>query len=146
MKTDCLGCRLANEQLPIHKIYEDAYVTAFLDHDPFNEGHALILPKTHYRFIDEFDEATADAVMKAARLLTKAIKELYQPDGITFCQNGGAFDDLTHFHLHVVPRKEDQPFASFYTDEPWDNEELKEQLPETRTKLVQAIQYLLKEQ
>jgi len=141
--SECLGCALANKALPVQVVYEDEYVCCILDHDPFNEGHTLILPKKHFRFVDEFDTETANAVMKAAQLMSKAIKKMYKPDGITVCQNGGAFDDLTHYHMHVVPRYENQSFSSFFTEEPWDNEDLKAKLPNTRKELAKAISELL---
>ncbi|MEG0385223.1 MAG: HIT family protein [Solibacillus sp.] len=114
---NCLGCRLANHIEPVYVIYEDEFVCCFLDHDPFNEGHVLILPKQHGRFIEELDENTALALMKSAKIISKAINQLFKPDGMTICQNGGIFDELTHFHMHVVPRYESQDFALFYSDD-----------------------------
>lgn len=136
---DCLGCKLANNELETQVVYENEWITCILDHDPFNEGHVLILPKQHYRFIDEFDTETAVSVMKSAQLLSRAIKTAFNPDGISICQNGGTFDDLTHFHMHIVPRQEDQDFSSFYTDDAWDNEAIKDRLPETRERLAQLV-------
>lgn len=141
--SECLGCVLANKALPVQVVYEDEYVCCILDHDPFNEGHTLILPKKHFRFVDEFDSETANAVMRAAQYLSKAIKKTYNPDGITVCQNGGTIDELTHYHMHIVPRYENQSFASFFTDEPWDNKDLKVKLPNTREKLAKLISELL---
>ena len=94
---DCLGCRLANKSETIYMVYEDEYVTCFLDHDPFNEGHTLILPKQHILNVDELDDKTANAIMKASILISKALKHLYQPDGITINQNGGVFNELNHY-------------------------------------------------
>ncbi|MCA1042085.1 HIT family protein [Bacillus infantis] len=116
-KVECSGCNLANKKEPVNVVWEDDHVCCFLDHAPFNEGHILILPKKHVRYFDELDESTATSIMKAAGLLSKVIKELFNPDGITVCQNGGSFDELTHFHMHVVPRYEGQNFASFYSEE-----------------------------
>ncbi|WP_404450365.1 HIT family protein [Sutcliffiella horikoshii] len=98
-------------------IYEDDYVTCFLDHDPFNEGHTLILPKQHFLDVEELDEDTANAIMRASILISKALKHLYQPDGITINQNGGVFNELSHYHMHVVPRYEGQWFGEFYREE-----------------------------
>ncbi|MBU9672637.1 HIT family protein [Planococcus sp. CP5-4] len=137
---DCLGCRLANGELPVHMVYENEWVACFLDHDPFGEGHVLILPKAHYRFIDDMDSETALAILNASQLMSRAIRELYAPFGITQTQNGGGADELTHFHLHVVPRDKNQPFASFYTGEDLDNEALKHHLADTRTNLVAAVE------
>lgn len=67
----------------------------------FNEGHTLILPKQHFVEVDELDNEIASAIMSASILLSKALKLLYKPDGITFIQNGGVFNELTHYHMHV---------------------------------------------
>lgn len=75
-------------------------------------------------------------------LLSKAIKRLFNPDGITICQNGGIFNELTHYHMHVVPRYKDQSFATFYTGE--DNyieEDIK--LMETKRKLIDAVNEII---
>ncbi|MEZ0480678.1 HIT family protein [Planococcus sp. SSTMD024] len=135
----CLGCKLAKGELPVHMVYENEWVACFLDHDPFNEGHVLILPKAHYRFIDDMDSETALAILNASQVMSRAIRELYAPFGITQTQNGGGPDELTHFHLHVVPRKKNQPFAGFYAGDEWGNEALKSQLADTRTNIAAAV-------
>lgn len=112
----CLGCQLANKELPVYVVFEDEHVCCILDHDPFNEGHVLILTKQHVHDVDELNEQTSLAIMKASRLLSKALKRLFNPDGITFTQNGGIFNDLTHYHMHAVPRYKEQSFADFYGD------------------------------
>jgi histidine triad (HIT) family protein len=133
---ECLGCRLANKLQQVHVVYEDEYVCCFLDHDPINEGHTLILSKKHYLDVDELDMETANAIMKASMMISKALKRVFSPDGITICQNGGKFNDLGHYHMHVVPRYEGEPF---YTDEWNDNTEEKKKLAYTKAKLIDSI-------
>lgn len=140
----CLGCQLANKLEPVYVVFEDEFVCCFLDHDPFNEGHVLILPKDHIYDTEELDEATAMSIMKASMLLSKAIKSLFKPDGITICQNGGIFNELTHYHMHVVPRYKDQSFATFYSDEDRNVEE-ESKLSETRRKLSNAVREIVQE-
>ncbi len=94
---------LAILEEPVNVVYEDNYVCCFLDHAPYNEGY-VILPKNHIRYFHELDENSAVSIMKSVKILTKVIKELFNPDGITVCQNGGNFDGLTHFHMHIVTR------------------------------------------
>jgi len=117
-RIDCLGCRLANNQEKSHVIFEDFFVTCLLDHKPFNEGHLLILPKTHIVEIDEFDTEHMLSVMNAAKQMAKAVKTLFVPDGVTLSQNGGMFNELTHFHMHIVPRYQEECFGDFYTQIP----------------------------
>lgn len=109
---ECLGCRIANgTESSVHVVYENEYITSLLDIAPFNEGHLLILPKKHFWELDEMDSETAYAVMDASRKLSVVLKELYEPDGISICQNGGKFNDLTHYHMHLIPRYEGDGFT-----------------------------------
>ncbi|MGD6777006.1 HIT family protein [Sutcliffiella horikoshii] len=135
---DCLGCRLANKSEAVYMVYEDDYVTCFLDHAPFNEGHTLILPKQHFLDVDELDEETASAIMRASILISKVLKRLYQPDGITINQNGGVFNELNHYHMHVVPRYEGQWFGEFYREEAVGEVDVRE-LERVRGRMVEAI-------
>ncbi|PEN99404.1 HIT family protein [Bacillus cereus] len=133
---DCLGCKLANEEKKIYKVYEDDYVTCFLDHAPFYPGHTLIVPKQHVVEVDELDDVVARSIMDASKLIAKAIKALYKPDEITVCQNDGVFNELTHYHMHVVPRYKERSFAEFYTV----------QTEEKKNHNLEEIKMLLKEE
>lgn len=139
----CLGCSLANKMAPVYVVYENDFVCCILDHDPFNEGHVMILPKKHFEDVDELDVDTANAIIQASRLLSKAIKVLYIPDGITICQNGGIFSQLSHFHMHVIPRYKHQSFADFYLETPLNNESLKNKLFDTKDELVEVIKRII---
>ncbi|MDA2730748.1 HIT family protein [Bacillus cereus] len=138
---DCLGCKLASEEENIYKVYEDEYVTCFLDHEPFYSGHTLIVPKQHVVEVDELDDVIAKSIMDASKLIAKAIKSLYKPDGITVCQNGGIFNELTHYHMHVVPRYKERSFAEFYMVQP--GEKQNHNLKETQNLLKEAIEQIL---
>ncbi|PEQ01023.1 HIT family protein [Bacillus wiedmannii] len=138
---ECLGCKLANEEEIIYRIYEDDYVTCFLDHEPFYPGHTLIVPKQHVVEVDELDDVIAKSIMDASKLIAKAIKLLYKPDGVTICQNGGIFNELTHYHMHVVPRYKERSFAEFYTVEI--GEKKNYNLEETKHLLQEAIEQML---
>jgi histidine triad (HIT) family protein len=142
---DCLGCQLANKNEAVNVVFEDDYVCCFLDHAPYNDGHVLILPKKHIKEVTELDENTSKSIMKTSILLSKAIKRLFNPDGITICQNGGIFDELTHYHMHVVPRYKDQSFATFYLED--DDEYIADlsDLTETKRKLREAIHEIIAE-
>ncbi|MFJ8261995.1 HIT family protein [Rummeliibacillus sp. NPDC094406] len=139
---NCLGCNLANKKENVYVVFEDDYVCCILDHEPYNEGHVLILPKKHIRYFDELDENIANSVIQASKIISKAIKKLFNPDGITICQNGGVFDELTHFHMHVVPRYEGQNFAEFYTEDGETHIEEKNKLEETKRNVIKAIKVL----
>lgn len=140
---ECIGCKLANKMEPVHVVYEDEYICCFLDHEPFNEGHVLILPKNHIYDADELDQQTANSIMNASILLSKALKSLFKPDGITICQNGGIFNEITHYHMHVVPRYKHQSFATFYLEDEPVIIQHEAKLIETKEKLSKAIRDIL---
>ena len=113
----------------------------FLDHEPFYPGHTLIVPKQHVVEVDELDDVVAKSVMDASKLIAKAIKALYKPDGVTVCQNGGVFNELTHYHMHVVPRYKERPFAEFYMVQ--SGEKQNHNFEETKHLLKEAIEQIL---
>ncbi|MGG1686521.1 HIT family protein [Pseudalkalibacillus sp. NRS-1564] len=139
MKSACLGCQLANKIQSVHVVYEDDDVCCFLDIEPFNEGHTLIVPKKHFLDVEELDMKTANAIMVASMKISRAIKALYAPDGITVCQNGGTFNDLSHYHMHVIPRYEGQ---AFYHEEESENGKEKASLGVTKEKLMKQMEMM----
>lgn len=112
----CLGCSLAQGKLPIYKVYESKNVICLLDHEPFNDGHILVLPKHHRQ---EFTELTAQEhleIQQSLHLLSGIVHKLVKPDGISILQNGGIFNELGHVHFHLVPRYQHQKFSEFYEE------------------------------
>ena len=74
MKDDnCIFCKLANGIIPTNSIYEDENFNVILDAGPATKGHALILPKEHYRNIYELPEDTAAEVFKLAKRMAETI-------------------------------------------------------------------------
>lgn len=135
-ENQCLGCQLANKIIDTHTIYENNLVTCILDIAPIQEGHVLILPKQHYHDVDDLDEITANEVMKTSVRIARVLKTHFQPDGITVIQNGGKFNDLTHYHMHVFPRYDSDGFTWV---EPTDTLNAKGRLNETRESLMKLL-------
>ncbi len=110
MKDDnCIFCKIANGQIPSATIYEDEAFRVILDLGPAAKGHALILPKDHYPNLFELPDDTAAAAMKLAKKLGAKMKENLGADGFNLVQNNGecAGQTVFHFHLHLIPRYED---------------------------------------
>lgn len=108
---DCVFCKIIRKEVASNIIYEDDLVCCFLDIDPINEGHVLIVPKQHHNDIDDLDNKTLLRITELSVKLVKTIKKAYRPDGYTIMQNGGRFADYGHYHLHVFPRYEDDGFG-----------------------------------
>ena len=82
----------------------------FFRHYPISEGHTLIVPREHYLDTEELNNETRLEIMNAVALLSTVIKKLYKPDGISVMQNGGYFNDVNHYHMHVFPRYKSDGF------------------------------------
>lgn len=106
---DCVFCKIRDGQIPSFKIYEDARTLAFMDINPVNEGHCLVATKAHAATL--FDAAVEDlqAAVTTAKKVAEALKATINPDGLNVLQANGkaAFQSVPHFHLHLIPRWEE---------------------------------------
>lgn len=107
--TNCIFCKIAGGDIPSSTVYEDEQFRVILDLSPATKGHALILTKQHYANIFEIDEAVLRDLIVLAKKVAGAMKETLNCDGINIVQNNGeqAGQTVFHFHLHVIPRYED---------------------------------------
>ena len=109
MKDDnCIFCKLANGDIPTNSIYEDADFRIILDASPASRGHALIIPKEHYRNIYELPDDTASKVLVLAKKAALHMTEVLSCDGFNIVQNNNevAGQTVFHFHIHLIPRYE----------------------------------------
>lgn len=128
MSTDpnCIFCKIIAGQIPCHRLAEDEATLAFLDINPANPGHALVIPKNHApNLIASTDEDLA-AVMRTARRVATAIDQVVKPLGINLLQaNGeGAAQSVFHLHMHIVPRAKDDELKMNWGLKPGDHKEL----------------------
>ena len=108
-KDDCIFCKLANGVFATRSIYEDEKFNVILDVAPATKGHALILPKDHAANIYELSEETAAAAFVLAKKMARKMTDKLGCDGFNIVQNNGSVAGQTvfHFHLHLIPRYED---------------------------------------
>ncbi len=97
-------------------LYRDDVITALFDWDPISTGHTIILPNDHYLDLDEMPIAVITHLMGFAKEYVGLLKEMLHPKGYSMMQNGGAFNDIHHFHLHVFPRFSAEEFNWTYSD------------------------------
>ncbi|MBQ7679480.1 MAG: HIT family protein [Butyrivibrio sp.] len=107
-KEECIFCKLANGEIPTNSIYEDEKFNVILDAGPATKGHCLILPKDHAQDLYDLPEETAAEAMKLAKRLAGRLRERLNCDGLNVVQNNGATAGQTvlHYHLHLIPRYE----------------------------------------
>lgn len=106
---ECVFCH--KEKIITDIVYEDALVMAFMDMEPINEGHVLLVPKQHYLDADEIPDELLAHLMIVSKKIVRALKEIYHPGGYSIMQNGGEFNDVGHYHMHIFPRYEGDGFG-----------------------------------
>ncbi|MCI9464787.1 MAG: HIT family protein [Lachnospiraceae bacterium] len=125
---NCIFCKIANGEIPSKTIYEDEMFRVILDLGPAAKGHALILPKDHYKDLYELPENTASHVMLLAKKMAAQMTDKLHCDGFNLVQNNGetAGQTVMHFHMHLIPRyKNDNQKIGWTPGEP-SQEELEE--------------------
>lgn len=123
---NCIFCKISNGEIPSAAIYEDEEFKVILDLGPASKGHALILPKNHFANIYELDEeTTAKAFILAKKMANKMTKAL-ECDGFNIVQNNGiaAGQTVFHFHIHLIPRYDNDNVGSFWEAGETTSEEL----------------------
>ena len=99
-------CKIINGEIPSKKIYEDDIVIVIMDVDPRSNGHVLIIPKKHYQDLYDIDNDTLNHIMKVSREISNKLVDKLGCPGVTLEQNNGIAQAVKHFHLHVIPRYE----------------------------------------
>lgn len=125
MKNDCVFCAIAAGEIPSFKVYEDELVLAYLDINPFSEGHTLVIPKAHTTGLLDTPEETLAVLLARVKKVAAHLKTALGCDGFHILQNNGAAAGQTvgHIHFHIVPRRNGDPIE--FANRPGDMEHLK---------------------
>ena len=105
---NCIFCKIAAGEIPSATLYEDDDFRVILDIEPASKGHALILPKEHYANLYELDDELAAKVLVLAKKMITKLTDIVGCDGYNVVQNNGkaAGQTVFHFHMHLIPRYE----------------------------------------
>ena len=105
---DCLFCKIIAGEIPCFKLFENDETLAFMDINPANEGHALVIPKEHASDVHAVSDSAITATIKTAKKIAAAIDKTLNPDGLNLLQCNGpaAAQSVFHFHMHVLPRRD----------------------------------------
>ena len=104
---DCIFCKIIKGDIPSYTIYEDDLVKAFLDVNPNTNGHTLLIPKNHYKDISEIPDAVISHSFTIIKeKLYPLLKEKLNCSGLTICQNNEYGQEVKHYHIHLIPRYE----------------------------------------
>ena len=137
-QSDCIFCKIVAGEIPCFKLYEDDRVLSFMDINPFNDGHCLVLPKAHGENLYTTDDADLAACIQAAKRVAAAVDRVVQPDGLNLLQaNGpGAGQTVFHFHIHVFPRRSGDNAQFDWGHEPGDMDKIGKLAEEIRAALT----------
>lgn len=98
---DCIFCKIIKGEIPCYKIYEDDEFFAFLDINPKNLGHTLVVPKKHYRWV--WDVENIGNYYKVVKKIANAIKKACNTDYVVSLVFG---EEVPHAHVWLIPRYE----------------------------------------
>jgi histidine triad (HIT) family protein len=123
---DCLFCGIVAGDVPAQIIDSDEYTVAFMDINPATPGHALVVPREHAADLLDVGDDDLGRVMLAARRLTLRMQAALDPDGFNILNSCGraAWQTVFHFHLHVIPRYNDDPLKLPWVPEGGDEDEI----------------------
>ena len=107
--SDCIFCKIANGEIPSATIHEDEDFRVILDVAPASKGHILILPKAHFANLYEMPEEQVKEAFGLAKRVATRMKKSLACDGLNILQNNevAAGQTVFHFHIHLIPRYED---------------------------------------
>ena len=108
---DCIFCQILAGELPAERVDEDEHTVAFMDINPWTRGHAVVIPRRHARGLFEIDDDELARVVVAGKRLAARMRERLGCDGINLINSAepAAWQTIFHFHLHVIPRYDDDP-------------------------------------
>lgn len=134
-REDCIFCKIACGEIPSKTIFEDEMHKVILDIGPATRGHALIIPKDHADDLYDLPEESVGQAFRLAKKMAVLMKAKLKCDGFNLVQNNGetAGQTVKHFHVHLIPRYEnDNQRIS------WENgQSVPEELEEIRKQIVE---------
>ncbi|MEO6729222.1 MAG: HIT domain-containing protein [Candidatus Dojkabacteria bacterium] len=95
---DCIFCKIGAGVIPAHKIHEDENYLAFLDRNPNSDGHTLVIPKKHYRFVWDIEEG--GKYFEFCQKVAKHFQEVTKDELVFSVIHGEA---VPHAHIHLIP-------------------------------------------
>ncbi|MGH2400229.1 MAG: HIT family protein [bacterium] len=132
--SDCIFCGIIAGVVPGEIVDSDDHTVAFMDINPATRGHALVIPRTHAENLFDVEEGDLLATVTAARRLAARMRETIEPDGVNVLNSTGraAWQSVFHFHLHVIPRYDDDPLRLPWIPGPADPAQLAQVAVELR--------------
>jgi len=106
LSDDCIFCAIVKGEAPASFTHQDDSVVAFMDIQPITHGHMLVVPRAHAVLMQDVDETAAMRAFRVARHMAALARQTLGAAGANLLVMDGeaAFQDVPHFHIHVIPR------------------------------------------
>lgn len=116
---DCVFCGIFSGDRPHSIVCEDEATVAFMSIRQQGEGHVLVIPRTHVEEVFDLDPEAGAAVMATTIRVARAVRRVYEPEGLHLWQSNGpaAGQEVPHFHMHVMPRWHDDGLLQWHPKE-----------------------------
>ena len=101
IKMDCVFCKIIKGEVPCYKIYEDKNFLAFLDINPLNAGHTVLIPKKHVQWVNDYEPFCK--YWETARKISRVIQKSLNPLVVSYVVYGLG---IPHAHIHLIPKFE----------------------------------------
>ena len=103
---ECIFCDIRDRKTETEIIFEDEHILAFLDIQPVNFGHTLVITKNHFDNFLTVPKEELSRIMSATQFIAGAVKRSMNADGFNVISNNGnsAGQSVYHFHFHIIPR------------------------------------------
>jgi histidine triad (HIT) family protein len=123
---DCLFCKIVAGDLPATLVHEDERTVAFMDINPATRGHLLVVPREHAENVLEIDPEDLEAVARTGQAMARRVRDKLGADGVNLLNSTGsvAWQTVFHFHLHVIPRYENDPLRLPWQPQPGDQDDI----------------------
>ena len=104
---DCVFCKIIKGEIPSKTIYEDETIKVIMNINPISNGHLLVLPKNHITDINDMNDNVINHSFTIIKeKLYPMLKKNLNCKGLTLCQNNELGQEIKHFHIHLIPRYE----------------------------------------
>ena len=123
---DCLFCKIVAGELPSTQVDSDERTVSFMDINPATRGHLLVVPREHSRDLLEIGGEDLAACAATAQRMAALVQAKLGADGANLLNACGspAWQTVFHFHVHVIPRYEDDPLRLPWVPGPGDEDEI----------------------
>jgi histidine triad (HIT) family protein len=123
---NCIFCKVLAGEIPSQEVDSDERTVTVMDINPATRGHVVVITRTHAASLFDVDDEDLLAAMRTVRRVAQRIRETLDPAGFNILHNIGraAWQSIFHFHVHVIPRYEDDPLQLPWVPDPADPAEL----------------------